>query len=227
MSVIRLVVADDEPVVVAGLCATLNDHAGIAIAGTVFDGVQALKEVRTKRPDVVLIDTSLPGIDGFQTTEAICGPGGVPTAKVLMFGSSDSDECLFRALRVGAKGFIRKDCNPDQLIKSIHLVHSGQIALSPNAVTRVVSAFARIESTPRTMEPCISTLTCREREVLELVLRGLRTEEITQWLSLTSSTVKCHTRSICRKLNVRDRVGLVIYAYEHGLHGCIRPGSGA
>ncbi|GAA4233595.1 response regulator transcription factor [Actinomadura meridiana] len=217
MSLVRLMVADDEPMVLAGLRTTLCRRSSIAVVAEASNGAQALALCRSVRPDVVLMDTSMPVMDGFQATEAICGPGGVPGVRIVMYGQSDSDEHLFRALRSGVLGFARKNASPDELINCIHRVHRGEAGLSPGAVTRLVSEFSRTCASAATSNGCLDVLSPRERDVLELLLRGLRYDEIAARLTLSKSTAKSHLRNICHKLDVRDRTELVIYAHEHGL----------
>lgn len=217
MSLVRLMVADDEPMVIAGLRTTLCRRSSITVVSEAPNGAEALALCRTVRPDVVLMDTSMPVMDGFQATAAICGPGGTPGVRVVMYGQSDSGDHLFRALRSGAVGFARKNDSPDELIKCIHRVHGGEAGLSPVAVTRLVAEFADTCASAATVNGCLDVLSPRERDVLELILHGLRYDEIAARLTLSKSTAKSHLRNICHKLDVRDRTELVIYAYEHGI----------
>jgi DNA-binding NarL/FixJ family response regulator len=212
MNHVRLMIADDEPLVRAGLRATLGGRSGIIVVAEAANGEEAVRMYRSANPDVVIMDTSMPIMDGFQATSVICGTTGRRGARIIIHASSDCDEQLFRALRSGALGFVPKDGSPDYLIKSIHQVRVGEAALSIRAVTRLVAEFSCALFPPS--DSCLESLSPRERDVLKLVLKGLRSDEIAERLTLSRSTAKSHLRSICHKLNVRDRAELIIVAYR-------------
>jgi DNA-binding NarL/FixJ family response regulator len=220
---IRVVLADDQALVRAGFRALLGAEPDIEVAGEAADGLQAVELVRATRPDVVLMDIRMPGVDGLEATRRIVADPALAGAKVVILTTFELDEYVFEALRTGASGFLVKDTEPVELLRAVRVVAAGEALLSPSVTRRVIGEFAggggrgREPVTPRGLEQ----LTEREREVMVLVAEGLSNDEIAARLVISPATAKTHVSRTMVKLCARDRAQLVVLAYEAGL---IRPG---
>jgi DNA-binding NarL/FixJ family response regulator len=213
--VVNVVIADDQALVRAGFAKLLESEDSVAVVGEAANGRDAIETVRRVRPDVVLMDIRMPGLDGLEATQRLTD-GGSP-ARVLILTTFDLDEYVYDALRAGASGFLLKDAPPDELIAAIHVVARGDALIAPAITRRLITEFARRPS-PRG-EPArrLDELTAREREVLGLVARGMSNAEIAAELVVGDATIKTHVGSILFKLDLRDRVQAVVLAYESGL----------
>ncbi|MFI6496453.1 response regulator [Nonomuraea typhae] len=215
---IRLMIVDDQPLVRRGLRATFEDAADVVVVGEAGNGVEAVRGVELWRPDVVLMDINMPRMDGLEASRRLCGGVG---PRVVILTMYDEDELLFEALRAGASGFVLKDSSPELLVEAVRMVALGEGLLSPSVTRRLIAEFARRPVVPVGVVPGLSGLTEREVDVFRLLVRGCRNEDIARLLVLGESTVKSHVQHLYQKLGVRDRVQVVIYAYENGL---VQPG---
>jgi DNA-binding NarL/FixJ family response regulator len=220
---IRVVLADDQELVRAGLRLMLDAEPDIEVVGEAAEGRAALAAARTLRPDVILMDIRMPVMDGIEATRQLSADNGPAGPSVLILTTYDADEYVFAALRAGASGFLLKHTSPEELAAAVRTVASGAGLIAPAVTRRLIAEFAA--TTARMPQPpeSLATLTPREREVLELIARGLTNSEIARTLFVSEATVKTHVAHILRGLAVRDRVQIVIYAYESGL---IRAGVG-
>ena len=215
---IRIVLADDQELLRDGFSMILGGHPDLEIVGLAADGVEAVEQVREHRPDVVLMDIRMPRLDGLDATAQILAE--VPGARVLVLTTFDLDEYVYRALRAGASGFLLKDAPRETLIAAVRSVAAGGSLLSPSITRRLVETFgAPVSGTER-----VESLSDREREVLGLIARGRSNGEIAADLFLSEATVKSHVAHILGKSGCRDRVHLVMLAYDSGL---VRTGDGA
>ncbi|MFA9443746.1 response regulator [Egicoccus sp. AB-alg6-2] len=214
---IRLVLADDQELVREGLRTILGSEPDLEVVGEAADGDEAVRQARLLRPDLVVIDVRMPGTDGLQATRTLLEANGW-RPRVLVLTTFDLDEYVFEALRAGASGFALKSAPRHQLVAAIRMAAEGDLALAPAVTRRLVERFGATEVRPTLP----ATLTVREAEVLELVARGLSNAEIAAHLHLATTTVKTHLSSLLLKLRVRDRIQLVITAYEHGI---VAPGA--
>jgi DNA-binding NarL/FixJ family response regulator len=219
MSVIKVVVADDQKMVRAGLRMVIETEPDMAVVGEAGDGVEAVALARRMRPDVVLMDIAMPRQDGLAATRALLGTPSPP--RIVVLTTFDTDENLYNALRAGASGFLLKVSSPEHLITAIRVVASGEALLDPAVTTRVIAAFAGGPAPQAAPE--LAELTARETDVLCLLARGRSNAEIAAELVLGEATVKTHVARVLMKLGLRDRIQAVIYAYESGL---IRAGAG-
>jgi DNA-binding NarL/FixJ family response regulator len=211
---IRVVIADDQQLVRAGLCGIVDSAADLDVVGDAEDGGQAVALAGRLQPDVVLMDVRMPGMDGIEATGLVTS---TTAAKVLILSTFDLDEYVFAALRAGASGFLLKDTPPAVLLDGIRLVAAGEALLSPSATRALIAEFAR---QPAAASPAVRTevsITDRERDVLLLVAEGLSNTEIGSRLFITPGTVKTHVAHLLAKVGVRDRAQLVIYAFRTGL----------
>lgn len=215
---IRVLLADDQALVRTGLRLVLEGRDGIEVAGEAADGDEAVRLVRRLRPDIVLMDIRMPGMDGIEATRRIQADGGA--TRVLVLTTFDHDEYVFEALRSGASGFLLKDAPPEALVAAVRAVAAGDALLAPGITKRLIEAFARRRD--RTTLSGLGDLTERELDVFKLVARGLSNAEIAERLFLGESTVKTHVGRVLSKLGLRDRVQLVVLAYESGV---VAPGS--
>jgi DNA-binding NarL/FixJ family response regulator len=218
VTVIRVVIVDDHAMVRAGLRLLIEAEPDIEIVGEAADGADALEVVRWRRPDVVLMDVQMPRLDGIEATRAITAGDG---PRVIILTTFDLDEYVFDALRAGASGFLLKNAPADDLVAAIRTVAAGAALLAPQVTRRVIEAFSR-RLAPAEAARELARLSPREREVLLLVARGRSNAEIAAELYIGEATVKTHLSSLFAKLDLRDRVEAVIYAYESGL---IEPGA--
>ena len=221
---IRVLLADDQAVVRAGLRVVLDADPDITVVGEAADGADAARRAAELRPDVVLMDVQMPGCDGIEGLRRIVGQrlGG----RVLMVTTFDLDRYVFDALRAGASGFVLKDIEPDELCDAVRTVHAGHSLLAPEVTGRLIEAFVRSDAPPAPAPPAPAPvpaapvpLTGRERDVVALVARGMSNAEIAAALVVAESTVKTHVSSLLLKLGLRDRVQLVVHAFETGLVG--------
>ena len=213
-------IADDQAMVRAGFRSLLNDEPGIDVVGEAADGEQAIAAVQRLKPDVTLMDIRMPNVDGLEATRRIVAAGSA--SRILILTTFDLDEYVYEGLRAGASGFLLKDASPEQLIAAIHVIAEGEAVLAPSVTRRVIEAFARLPARQDKLRAALDTLTMREREVLQLLARGLSNAEIAQQLFVSETTVKTHVRHVLAKLDQRDRVHAVVFAYESGL---IQPGA--
>jgi DNA-binding NarL/FixJ family response regulator len=218
----RVLLVDDQPLVRIGFRAVLDSQADIEVAGEAGDGAEGSRMAATLRPDVVLMDVRMPRMDGIEATRRIVAAG--PTPRVLVLTTFDLDEYVFAALRAGASGFLLKDATPTDLLAAVRAVAAGDAAVAPGVTRRLIEAFAPHlpTDTGRTpLEDRLHQLTDRERDVLGELARGRTNGEIAERLFVSEATVKVHVGRILAKLGLRDRVQVVIFAYENGL---VRPG---
>ena len=216
---IRVMLVDDQRLVRAGFASIIGDEEDVEIVAEAGDGAAALELLRRHRPDVVLMDIRMPGVDGLEATERIGLDPRLEGVKVIILTTFDEDDYVYRALRAGASGFLVKDTDPDELLRGIRVVAEGEALISPKVTRRLISEFAgRIVRPEPSAE--LSALTERETEVLRLVATGMSNSEIAAELYLSPATAKTHVSRIMSKLSARDRAQLVVTAYEAGL---VRP----
>ena len=213
--VIRIVVADDHQVVRTGFATLLDTQPDFEVVGTAVDGGEAVRICRELRPDVVLMDVRMPGVDGIEATRRLSALDDPP--KVLILTTFDLDEYVFDALRAGASGFLLKDATAGQLYDAVRVIAAGDALLAPRVTRRLISEFARIRPAAAPAPTQLGALTPRETEVLRLVAEGLSNTEIAARLTVTEDTVKTHVSRLLAKLGLRDRVQAVVTAYESGL----------
>jgi DNA-binding NarL/FixJ family response regulator len=213
---IGIVVADDHEVVRAGFAALLDTQPDFSVLGTASDGATAVAACRELKPDVVLMDVRMPGIDGIEATRQLAADENPP--RVLILTTFDLDEYVFDALRAGASGFLLKDATAERLFEAVRVVAVGEALLAPAVTRRLISEFARIRPPAAAAAPAaLAALTPRETEVLRLVAAGLSNPEIAGRLVVTEETVKTHISRVLGKLGLRDRTQAVVTAYESGL----------
>ena len=212
---VRVLIADDDDLMRAGLKAVLSSDPAIELVGEAADGRAAIDQVHALRPDVVLMDVRMPDVDGITATRELTA--SAPETKVLMLTTFEQDDYIFGALNAGASGFLLKRTSPEDLIAAIHAVAGGDSLLSPSVTRRVIDRMARQRHASGAADERLEELTPREREVLELVARDLSNGEIASALVIEESTVKTHVKRILMKLRLRDRVHAVILAYETGI----------
>ena len=215
MTPVRVLLVDDDELMRAGLRAVLSSDPSIEVVGESVDGRDAVSRVGRLRPDVVLMDVRMPRLDGIAATREISE--AAPDARVLIVTTFEEDDYIFGALSAGASGFLLKRSRPEELIAAIHTVAAGEALLAPSVTRRVVDRVAGAPGGGVRDEPRLDELTEREREVLELLARGLSNQEIAHRLVVEHSTVKTHVKRVLMKLGVRDRVQAVILAYETGV----------
>jgi DNA-binding NarL/FixJ family response regulator len=215
---VRVLLVDDDDLMRAGLRSVLSSDETIEVVGEAGDGRAALGEIRKLQPDLVLMDIRMPELDGISATREVLA--AEPELKVVVLTTFEEDDYIFEALSAGASGFLLKRTKPEELIAAIHTVAEGDSLLSPSVTRRVIDRMAT-QPVATLSGARLEELTPREREVLELVGRGLSNREIAEAFVIEESTVKTHVKRILMKLGLRDRVQAVILAYETGL---IRPG---
>jgi DNA-binding NarL/FixJ family response regulator len=217
---VRVLIADDDDLMRAGLKAVLSSDPSIELVAEASDGRAAIEQTLTLAPDVVLMDVRMPGMDGIAATRELVA--AAPQSKVVILTTFEDDDYIFGGLRAGAAGFLLKRMRPEDLIAAIHTVAGGDALLSPSVTSRVIAQMGREPAATVGSRERLETLTPREREVLELIGRGLSNGEIAAELIVEESTVKTHVKRILMKLQLRDRVQAVIVAYESGLVGTQR-----
>ncbi|MFJ9468170.1 response regulator [Streptomyces caniferus] len=213
---IRVVLADDQPLVRSGLRVLMADHPDLEVVGEAATGTEAVRLVTDVAPDVVVMDIRMPGMDGIEATRLITD--GPATTRVLILTTFDEDEHVYGALRAGASGFVVKDMALDDLLTAVRVVAAGDALIAPGVTRRLIADFiGRPEVGPDRSPRPVEGITDREREVLTLVGRGRSNTEIAEDLFITVATAKSHVSRLLSKLGARDRVQLVITAYERGL----------
>jgi DNA-binding NarL/FixJ family response regulator len=216
---VRVLVADDQALVRVGLATLLDSQPDLAVVGQAGNGEEAVRLARELAPDVVLMDIRMPVLDGLSATRQIVGSPGGP--RVIVLTTYDLDEYVYEALRVGACGFLLKHAPPEELLLGVRAAADGGALLSPGVTRRLLAEFATRRPGPAREPAELARLTPREREVLDLVIRGRSNSEIARDLVVSHSTVKTHLTHVLDKLGLRDRVHAVVYGYEHGL---VEPG---
>jgi DNA-binding NarL/FixJ family response regulator len=219
---IRVGICDDQALIRDGLRAQLGMVSDIVVVGAAGDGQQALDLARRELPDVLLMDIRMPGMNGIEATRRICSDPACSGVRVIILTTFDLDEHVYGALAAGASGFLVKDASPEDIVRAIRVVASGEALLAPAITARLIREFARRAPATRHDQDRLAGLTEREREVLLLVGRGLSNAEIAAALTLSHATVKTHVSRILAKLDARDRAQLVVIVYETGL---VVPGS--
>ena len=224
---ISVLLADDQPLLRRGFRMILEAEDGLAVTGEAGDGAEAVELARRGKPDVVLMDIRMPGTDGIEATRRITA--AQPDVRVLVLTTFDLDEYAFGALRAGASGFLLKDVRPHELVAAVRTVASGDAVVSPRVTRRLLEEYAQQlpvadadadasgDADPAGRYPQLASLTEREREVLAVVAQGLSNTEIAASLFVSETTVKSHVGRILAKLGLRDRVQIVVLAYESGL----------
>jgi DNA-binding NarL/FixJ family response regulator len=211
----RIVVVDDQDVVRTAFEVLLATQPDFAVVGAAADGEQAVRICRDLRPDVVLMDIRMPGMDGIAATRRLCSVPEPP--RVLILTTFDLDEHVYDALEAGASGFLLKDATAERLFDAVRIVAAGQALLAPTVTRRLVAEFARLRVRRREPDAALQTLTTRETEVLRLIAEGLSNPEIAARLMVGDETVKSHVSRVLAKLGLRDRTQAVVVAYESGL----------
>jgi DNA-binding NarL/FixJ family response regulator len=216
---IGVLIVDDDDLMRAGLKSVLSSDDSIEVVGEAGDGRTAIEEARLRNPDIVLMDVRMPDLDGISATREVLAAS--PRAKVAILTTFEQDDYIFGALSAGASGFLLKRTKPEDLITAVHTLADGDSLLSPSVTRRVIERMAEEPVADSSVRKRLDVLTPREREVLELIARGLSNGEIASEFVIEGSTVKTHVKHILMKLHLRDRVQAVIFAYESGL---TRPG---
>jgi DNA-binding NarL/FixJ family response regulator len=218
VSTIRVVLAEDQAMVRAGFRSLLDAEPDVEVVGEASSGIEALQQVRSLAPDVVVMDIRMPGMDGLEATRLITSDEALRHTRVLILTTFEVDEYVFGALRAGASGFVLKGGDLSDLVHAIGVVAAGESLLAPSVTRRVIETYvSQPRSQPRTAPDGWDELTVREREVLGLAAAGLTNTEIAASLHLSPLTAKTHVSRIRMKLGARDRVQLVVIAYESGL----------
>jgi DNA-binding NarL/FixJ family response regulator len=213
---IRVVLADDQPLVRSGLRVLMADHVDLEVVGEAGTGAEAVRLVGDCDPDIVVMDIRMPGMDGIEATRLITA--GPATTRVLVLTTFDEDDHVYGALRAGASGFLVKDMGVDDILAAIRVVAAGDALIAPGVTRRLIAEFVRRpDHAPPRPSRSVEGITEREREVLTLVGRGRSNTEIAEDLFITTATAKSHVSRLLTKLGARDRVQLVITAYETGL----------
>jgi DNA-binding NarL/FixJ family response regulator len=222
---LRVVVADDQALVRAGFCGIVAATEGFAVVGEAGTGAEAVEVARRTRPDVVLMDVRMPVVDGIEATSQITGSADTTGVRVLILTTFDLDEYVYAALHAGASGFLLKSTQPAELINAIRVIADGDALLAPSVTRRLVQEFTRRAPPPqpapsqpaRAADGSLAAITAREQEVLALIATGLSNSEIAAQLCISEATAKTHVGHLLTKLGARDRVHLVILAYQSGV----------
>ena len=217
---IRVLLADDQPVVRAGFRMLLEGEDDIAVVGEAGDGHVALKLIASLVPDVVLMDIRMPGLDGLEALRRMAADHTLSTVRVLILTTFEIDEYVFDAIRLGASGYLVKHTKPEDLVRAVREVAAGDALLSPSVTRRLIEEFAARPARPQLAPPAMSGLTDREAEVVGLVAHGLTNDEIAAELHVSPATARTHVSRAMVKVKARDRAQLVVFAYQTGL---VRP----
>jgi DNA-binding NarL/FixJ family response regulator len=218
---VRILVADDHALVRAGLVLLLSSQPGLEVVGEATDGFDAVVQTRTLKPDVVLMDIRMPGMDGLEATRRITSEAAVAAPRVVVLTTYDLDEYVYEALRAGSCGFLLKHAPPEELLLGVRAAADGGALLSPPVTARLIAEFAARRPGPATPRRGLDRLTARERDVFELVVRGRSNAEIAAELRVAETTVKTHLGHALDKLGLATRVAAVVFGYETGM---VRPG---
>jgi DNA-binding NarL/FixJ family response regulator len=218
--VIRIVLADDQPLVRAGFTMILGAEDDMTVVGEADDGAGAVALAASTRPDVVLMDIRMPGMDGLAATRQIAADETLAGVKILVLTTFELDEYVFEALRCGASGFLVKHTQPGDLVRAVREVARGEALLSPSVTRRLIAEFTARPPRPALTPVTMSVLTEREREVVALAAQGLTNDEIAAELVISPATARTHVSRAMVKLQARDRAQLVVFAYQSGL---VRP----
>ncbi|MDG4798332.1 response regulator transcription factor [Micromonospora sp. WMMD1082] len=213
-----VLIADDQQLQRMGFRMLLDGTPGMTVVGEASGGAEAVRMVEQTRPDVVLMDVRMPGMDGIEATRRITAAGS--RTHVLMLTTFDLDEYVYAGLRAGASGFLLKDARPEELVAGIRAVASGDSVVAPSLTRKLMNAYLEHPAPTTQADPRLSTLSEREREVLEAIGQGATNAEIAERFTLTESTVKKHVGRVLAKIGARDRIHAVIFAYDNGL---VRP----
>ncbi|MGV9776535.1 response regulator [Streptosporangium sp. NPDC003464] len=211
---IRVVLADDQPLIRAGLRMVIDTAPDVEVVAEAGTGAQAVQLTRRLCPDVVVMDIRMPGMDGIEATQTIIAES--PATRVIMLTTFDDDDNVHASLRAGASGFLVKDMALEDILSAVHVVAAGDALIAPGVTRRLIEDFAR-RPAPAPQPRELASVTRREREVLTLVGRGLSNAEIAARLHISPGTAKAHVASLLTKLDARDRIQLVIMAYDAGL----------
>jgi DNA-binding NarL/FixJ family response regulator len=214
--VTRVLIADDDDLMRAGLVELLSGDPSIEIVGKASTGREAVERTRRLDPDMVLMDVRMPDLDGIGATRELAS--AAPRTRVLILTTFEQDDYIFGALRAGASGFLLKRTRPEELIAAVHTIAAGEALLSPSVTRRVIDRMAQQPTPDLDDQTRLEELTPRERDVLELIARGLSNREIASELVVEESTIRTHVKRILMKLELRDRVQIVIFAYETGVN---------
>jgi len=214
---IRILVVDDQDLVRLGLRTLIENEDGMSCAGEAADGLAAVTVAQRERPDVILMDIRMPGVDGLTATQRITADPALAATKVIVLTTFEYDQYVFDALRHGASGFLLKDTKPAELLTAIRAVVGGGALMSPSVTRKVIREFVASSPRPSRPHPALGTLTDREREIVALVAEGLSNDEIAQRLVISPATARTHVSRAMVKLAARDRAQLVVFAYQSGL----------
>jgi RNA polymerase sigma factor (sigma-70 family) len=218
--VTRVLIADDDDLMRAGLIELLTSDPEIEIVGEASTGREAVERARRRAPDVVLMDVRMPDLDGIAATRELSR--AAPDARVLILTTFEQGDYVFGALRAGASGFLLKRARPEELIAAVHTIAAGDSLLSPSVTRRVIDRMAQQPTPDLQDQTKLQQLTPREREVLELISGGLSNREIAEALGVEESTIRTHVKRVLMKLELRDRIQAVIFAYETGVNQPVR-----
>ena len=214
---IRVVLADDQVLVRAGFRVLLETEDGFEVCGEAGNGTEAVTMAIRHRPDIVVMDIRMPGVDGLQATRQITANPELSEVKVLVLTTFDVDEYVYDALRAGASGFLLKDTEPVELLRALQVIAAGEALLAPTVTRRLIAEFVGRPENRRVDSSAVREVTDREREVLALVAGGLSNDEIAAQLVISTATARTHVSRIMTKIGARDRAQLVVLAYESGL----------
>jgi DNA-binding NarL/FixJ family response regulator len=218
MSAIRVVLAEDQPIVRAGFRALLDSRDDVEVVGEATTGTEALQQVRTLRPDVVVMDIRMPEMDGIEATRRITTDPSLEHTRILVLTTFELDEYVFGALDAGASGFLLKGGEPADLVQAIRVLAAGDSLLAPSVTRKLIETYVSRPQPPLAIyQDGLDELTSREREVLGLIAQGLTNAEIAQTLHVSPLTAKTHVSRILMKLGARDRVQLVVIAHQTGI----------
>ncbi|MBO3736516.1 response regulator [Actinoplanes flavus] len=216
---IRILIADDQDLIRFGLRTLIDNEDGLTCAGEAADGLTAVAEAARTRPDIVLMDIRMPGIDGLEATRRIAADPALAATRIIVLTTFEHDQYVFDALRFGASGFLLKDTTPAELVRAIGVVAEGGALMSPSVTRTLVREFVALHRRTPSPHPLLATLTAREREIMVLAAEGLSNDEIAARLAISTATARTHVSRAMLKLGARDRAQLVVFAYQSGLLG--------